>query len=118
VFANWSARTVRLTVARRTSSENSCKRFKEKFVLRGDVIRHLLQKTSDRRSNGDKADLRFNLAAMGSLIQSAQSFFNFRVRLGVLPQNQIGGMRKVEFVGFYMRTRERKQTCQDLLERL
>jgi len=86
-FAAWLPRTIGSALARRISSENSCERFEKKLVLCGGVIRRLLQETSNRWSDRDKANLRFHLAAMCRFIERPQGFFNFCVALDTLPQH-------------------------------
>ena len=56
-------------------------------MLCGDVIWLFLEETSDRWSDRNKANLRFNLPAMCRFIQRTQGFLSFCVALGAFAQH-------------------------------
>jgi hypothetical protein len=81
-FAASRARTICLLSARsRSSSKDSRERFKEKFILRGYVVRLVLKEAGDRWSDYNNTHLRFNLPAVGRFIQRTKCFCNLCVAL-------------------------------------
>lgn len=57
-----------LSARPRCASKDSRERFEEEFILRGDVVRLVLEETGDRWSDCKKAQLRFNLPVVGRFI--------------------------------------------------